>query len=85
MFGFLSAELPVPYLMVGFTADPQHLFTLQLELSGQSVDGLVQRVDLVVQIGDAVATGTHLWLQVWETDQELLFLDEIYTSGMQSN
>lgn len=54
----------VPYLMVSFTADPQHLFALYLQLSGQSVDGLVQRVDLMVQIGDAVATGTQLCLQV---------------------
>lgn len=50
--------------MVSFTADPQHFFALQLQFSGQSVDGLVQRVDLMVQIGDAVATGTHLCLQV---------------------
>lgn len=55
--------------MVSFTAHPQHLFALQLQLSGQSVNGLVQRVDLMVQIGDAVATGTHLCLQVGDTDQ----------------
>lgn len=54
----------VPYLMVSFTADPQHLFALQLQLSGQRVNGLVQRVNLMVQIGDAVATGTQLCLQV---------------------
>lgn len=48
--------------MVSFTADPQHLFALQLQLSGESVDGLVQRVDLMVQVGDAVATGTQLRL-----------------------
>lgn len=52
----------LPYLMVSFTADPQHLFALQLQLSGESVDGLVQRVDLMVQVGDAVATGTQLRL-----------------------
>lgn len=63
--------------MVGFTADPQHLFALVLQLSGQSVDGLVQGVDLMVQIGDAVAAGTHVRLQVGDTSQELLFLDEI--------
>lgn len=50
--------------MVSFTADPQHLFTLYLQLSGQSVDGLVQRVDLMVQIGDAVVTRAQLRLQV---------------------
>lgn len=54
----------VPYLMVSFAADPQHFLALQLQLSGQSVDGLVQRVDLMVQIGDAVAPGTQLCLQV---------------------
>lgn len=53
-----------PYLMVSFAADPQHLFALQLQFSGQCVDGLVQRVDLMVQIGDTVATGTQLRLQV---------------------
>lgn len=54
----------VPYLMVRFAANPQDLLALYLQLSGQSVDGLVQRVDLVVQVGDAVATGTQLSLQV---------------------
>lgn len=63
--------------MVGFTTDPQHLFALVLQLSGQSVDGLVQGVDLMVQIGDAVAAGAHVCLQVGDTSQELLFLDEI--------
>lgn len=50
--------------MVGFAADPQHFFALVLQLPGQSVDGLVQRVDLVVQVGDAVVTGAHLCLQI---------------------
>lgn len=50
----------LPNLVVGLTADPQHLFALQLQLSGQGVDGLVQRVDLMIQIRDAVATGIHL-------------------------
>lgn len=63
--------------MVGFTTDPQHLFALVLQLSGQSVDGLVQGVDLMVQIGDAVAAAAHVRLQVGDTSQELLFLDEI--------
>lgn len=71
--------------MVSFTADPQHFFALQLQFSGQSVDGLVQRVDLMVQIGDAVATGTHLCLQVWDTDQELLFLDDLYINREKQN
>ena len=61
--------------MVSFTAHPQHLLALQLQLSGQSVDGLVQGVDLVVQIGDAVATGAKLRLQVREANEELLFLE----------
>lgn len=55
---------PVPYLLIGFAADPQHFFTLMLQLSGQSVNGLVQRVDLVVQVSDAVLTRAHLRLQV---------------------
>ena len=50
--------------MVRFTANPQHLFPLVLQFSGQCVDGLVQGVDLMVQVGDAVATGTQLRLQV---------------------
>lgn len=50
----------VPYLLVSFTADSQHFFTLMLQLSGQSVNGLIERVDLVVQVSDAVVTGTHL-------------------------
>lgn len=53
-----------PYLLVGFTADAQHFFALDLQLSGQSVDGLVQTVDLVVQSDDAVAAGTNVRLQV---------------------
>lgn len=60
--------------MVGFTADSEHLFALQLQLSGQSVDSLVKRVDFVVQIGDAVATGTQLSLKVRDANQEFLFL-----------
>lgn len=63
--------------MVGFTADPQHLFALMFQLSGQSADGLVQGVDLVVQVGDAVAAGTHVRLQVRDPRQELLFLDKM--------
>jgi len=64
--------------MVGFTANAQHLFALYLQLSGQSVDGLVQRVDLVVQIGDAVATGTQLRLQLRDSSKELLLLEGIH-------
>lgn len=78
VFNWSSSEVmeypAVPYLMVGFTAHPQHLFTLQLQLPGQSVDGLVQRVNLMVQVSDAAATGTQLCLQVWDANQELLFL-----------
>lgn len=64
----------VPYLLVSFTADPQHFFTLMLQLSGQSVDGLIQRVDLVIQVSDAVVTGTHLRLQIRDPSQQFLFL-----------
>lgn len=73
----------VPYLLVSFTADPQHFFTLVLQLSGQSVDGLIQRVDLVIQVGDAVVTGTHLRLQIRDTSQQLLFLHKARRSGGQ--
>lgn len=66
--------MPVPYLLVSFTADPQHFFTLMLQLSGQSVDGLIQRVDLVIQVSDAVVPGTHLRLQIGNTSQQFLFL-----------
>lgn len=61
---FRTFQHPPPYLLVGFTADTQHLFALVLQLSGQSADGLVQGVDLVVQVGDAVAAGTNVCLQV---------------------
>lgn len=64
----------VPYLLVSFTADPQHFFTLELQLSSQSVNGLIQRVDLVVQVSDAVVTGAHLCLQIRDPSQQFLFL-----------
>lgn len=64
-------------MLVGFTADAQHLFALMFQLSGQSADGLVQGVDLVVQVGDAVAAGTHVRLQVRDPRQELLFLGKM--------
>lgn len=74
---FRTFRHPLPYLLVGFTADPQHLFALMFQLSGQSADGLVQGVDLVVQVGDAVAAGTNVRLQVRDPRQELLFLDKM--------
>lgn len=70
----VACSCSVPYLLVSFTADPQHFFTLQLQLSGQSVNGLIQRVDLVVQVSDAVVTGAHLSLEIWDPSQEFLFL-----------
>lgn len=51
---------PIPDLVCGLAADPQHFLALELQLSRQRIDGLVQGVDLVVQVGDAVATGTGL-------------------------
>lgn len=69
-----ESSYSVPYLLVCFTADPQHFFTLMLQLSGQSVDGLIQRVDLVIQVRDAVVAGTHLRLQIRDPCQQFLFL-----------
>lgn len=70
----LGRSCSVPYLLVSFAADPQHFFTLELQLSGQSVNGLIQRVDLVVQVSDAVVTGAHLRLQIRDPSQQFLFL-----------
>lgn len=72
-----------PYLLVGFAADAQHFFALDLQLPGQSVDGLIQTVDLMVQVGDAVAAGTNLRLQVRDASQELLFLEGTRVNGAQ--
>lgn len=71
--------------MVGVAANSQHLFALYLQLSGQSVDGLVKRVDFVVQIGDAVATGTQLGLQVGDANQEFLLLKSKTSRSILSN
>lgn len=76
MLIFISRwHLSLPYLLVSFTTDPQHFFALELKLSRESVNRLIQGVDLMVQTGNAIAAGTHICLQVWDTSQEFLFLD----------
>lgn len=72
--GNIQLQEFLPYLMVGLTTNPQHFFALQLQLPGQSIDSLVKRVDFMVQLSDAVATGAQLPLKVRNANQEFLFL-----------
>lgn len=39
-----------PDLLVGLAADSENLFSLELQLSGEGADGLIEGVDLVVQV-----------------------------------
>lgn len=54
----------VPDLQIGLTARPQNFFPFELQLFGQGADGLIERVDLMVQIGDPVLPAAHLLFQV---------------------
>lgn len=54
----------VPDLQIGLTARPQNFFPFELQLLGQGADGLIERVDLMVQIGDSVLPAVHLLFQV---------------------
>lgn len=65
----------VPDLLVGLTADLQHLFALQLQLFGEGADVLVERVDLVVQLSDVVLPPGHLFLELTDPAQQLSLLD----------
>lgn len=61
-------------MQIGFAADTQNFFPLQLQLFGQRADGFVQRVNLVVQICDPVLPAGRLLLQVREPSQQVLLL-----------
>lgn len=47
---------------IGLTAHPQNFFPFELQLFGQGADGLIERVDFMVQIGDPVPSAAHLLL-----------------------
>lgn len=68
-----------PDLLVGFTADFQHLFALELQLLGQSADVLVQRVDLMIQMDDVVLPASHFLLELRDATQQLPFLRQTHT------
>lgn len=53
-----------PDLHVGLAANAKHLFALEFQLLGEGADGLVERVDLAVQVHDALLPTRHLLLQV---------------------
>ena len=65
---------PSPDLLVGLAADLEHLLALELQLLGQGADVLVERVDLVVQLGDVVLPPRHLLLQLGDAAQQLALL-----------
>ena len=58
----MGSEVTVPDLVVGLAPDPEHLLPLQLQLPGQRTDGLVEGVDLVVQVCDAIGPTAHFLL-----------------------
>ena len=63
-----------PDLQVGLATNAQHLFAFELQLLGECADGLVQRVDLAVQVHDAFLPAGHLLLQVRDLPEQLLLL-----------
>lgn len=69
-----------PDLLIGFAADLQHLFALELQLLGESADVLIQRVDLMIQIGDVFFPASHFLLELRYTTQQLPFLQHKNTN-----
>ena len=65
---------PSPDLLVGLAADPQHLLALELQLLGEGADVLVERVDLVVQLGDVALPPGHLVLELRDAGKHLTLL-----------
>lgn len=63
-----------PDLLVGLAADLQHLLALHLQLFGQAADVLVERVDLVVQLGHVGFPPGDLVLQLRDPAQKLPLL-----------
>lgn len=88
---FSSERWVIPDLLIGFTADLEHLFALELQLFSQSADILVECVDLAVQLSDVVLPPGYLLLQLIDATQQLTLLerglkikkDLIYLSGYQ--
>lgn len=64
----------IPDLLIGFAADLEHLFALELQLFSQSADILVEGVDLVVQLGDVILPSGDLLLQLGDPAQQLTLL-----------
>ena len=63
-----------PDLLVGLAADAQHLLALELQLLGEGADVLVERVDLVVQLGDVALPPGHLVLELRDAGEHLTLL-----------
>lgn len=72
---FLSEHWVIPDLLIGFTADLEHLLALELQLFGQSADILIECVDLAVQLSDVVLPPGYLLLQLSDAAQQLTLLE----------
>ncbi len=64
----------IPDLLIGFTADLEHLLALELQLFSQRADVLVQCVDLVVQLSDVALPPGDFLLQLGDPAQQLTLL-----------
>lgn len=51
-------------MQIGLTAHSQNFFPFELQLLGQGADGLIERVDFMVQISNPVLPAAHLLPQV---------------------
>lgn len=72
---FLSEHWVIPDLLIGFTADLEHLLALELQLFSQSADILVERVDLAVQLSDVALPPGYFLLQLSDATQQLTLLE----------